>query len=58
MVRTWSKKVRFRDRFCVLCEAVVPAGQEAAEKDYRGRVICLCDQCFELVKPRLVMSEL
>lgn len=54
----WWKKIRFRDRFCVLCGAIVSAGEEVVERDYRGRVICLCDQCYEEVKHRIQLSTI
>lgn len=54
---SWRKKTRFRDRQCVLDGVPVVAGEEAVERDYRGRVICLCDQCYEEVKRRIQLSS-
>ena len=57
MPSIWRKNTRFRDRFCVVCGATVAAGEEAVERDYRARVICLCPECYKAVKDRITISE-
>jgi len=53
----WRKQTRFRDRFCVICGALVPAGENTLERDYRARVITLCDQCANCLKERVEVTE-